>query len=116
MEQGLADLIIFDSISNLNLEPTLRLGFKDIINPLLQKIQEYNTSLIFLSQIRHDSENGGITTPKNTAISDVANIRIMLDQVSLIKHLDVVIGKRVGVNIYKNTLADTNRTEFELFI
>lgn len=113
MEQGLADLIIFDSISALNISTEVSL--KNILNPLLQKIVEYNTSLIFISQIRNDLLEGGLTTPHNGVLNDVSNIRIMLKKLSIIKQEELIVGKTIEVNIYKNDLAVPVVKQIELF-
>ena len=113
MEEGLADIIIFDSVSQLS-NPLVSL--KTIVNPLLQKIVEYKTTLIFLSQIRHDLIEGGFTTPLNNALNDVCNIRIMLNFLNVIKHEEVVIGHKLQVQVYKNDLAPLATTEIELFV
>jgi recombination protein RecA len=113
MEQGLADLIVFDTISAIPLDG---ITLKDILNPLLQNLVKYDSSLLLLSQIRNDLAQGGITTPSNSIIDDVSNIRIMLRKKSIIKHLDVIIGHKVEVDIYKNDLATPAKTEIELFI
>lgn len=117
MEQGLADIIIFDSISNLPLMPDgENIALKTVINPLLQKLQEYKTSLVFLSQIRHDLVEGGDTTPRNLALNDLCNIRMMFKFLQTIKHQEVVIGHKIEVDIYKNDLASPAKTNIELFI
>jgi recombination protein RecA len=117
MENGLADLIIFDSVSNLPMmQDGENLALKTVINPLLQKLQEYNTSLIFLSQIRTDLVEGGDVTPRNLALNDLCNIRMMFKFLSTVKHEEVVIGHRIEVDIYKNDLASPAKTNIELFI
>ena len=117
MEQGLADIIIFDSISNLPLMADgENIALKTVINPLLQKLQEYKTSLIFLSQIRADLIEGGDTTPRNLALNDLCNMRLMFRFKQVIKHQEVVIGHKIEVDIYKNDLASPAKTEIELFI
>ena len=113
MENGLADIIIFDSVSQLA-NPTVSL--KTIVNPLLQKIVEYKTTLIFLSQIRHDLIAGGFTTPLNNVLHDICNIRIMFNFLNTIKHQEVVIGHKIEVEVYKNDLASPAKTEIELFV
>lgn len=117
MKEGLADIIIFDSISNLPLlSEDNNIPLKTMINPLLQKLIEYKTTLIFLSQIRKDLINGGNTTPRNLALDDLCNIRIMFNFLSVIKHQEVVIGHKLEVDIYKNDMAPLAKTEIELFV
>jgi recombination protein RecA len=111
MEQGLADIIIFDSVSALNLTSSL----KEVLNPLLQKIVQYNTSLILLSQVRQDLENGGLTTPQNTILDQICNIRIMLKKLSIIKQEELIVGKTLEINIYKNDLSVPVVKQIELF-
>jgi recombination protein RecA len=111
MEQGLADLIIFDSVSALEVTDSL----KEILNPLLKKIAEYNTTLIFLSQVRNDLTNGGKTTPHNGALEDVSNIRIMLKSLSIIKQEELIVGKTLEVNVYKNDLSVPSVKQIDLF-
>jgi len=111
IENRLADIIIFDSVSALNLNCSL----KEVLNPLLQKIVEYNTSLILLSQVRQDLENGGLTTPHNTELDHICNIRIMLKKLSIIKQEELIVGKTVEVNIYKNSLSVPCVKQIELF-
>lgn len=113
MKEGLADLIIFDSVSSI--DPSA-ISLKQVINPLLRKLLEYKSSLVFLSQIREDLANGGQVTPMMNEINDLSNIRMMLKKVESIKHLDVLIGKKVEVNIYKNDLATPAKAQIELYI
>jgi recombination protein RecA len=112
MEQGLADLIIIDSVSAMNIEGSL----KDVLNPLLQKIVEYNTAIILISQVRQDLENGGLTTPHNGVLDQVCNVRMMLKQLHIIKQEELIVGKTVEVNIYKNDMATPEVKQVELFI
>lgn len=111
MENGLADVIIFDSVSSLEVTDSL----KEILNPLLAKIVEYNTALIFISQVRNDLTNGGKTTPHNGALEDVSNIRIMLKSLSIIKQEELIVGKTLEVNIYKNDLSVPSVKQIDLF-
>lgn len=111
MEEGLADLIIFDSVSALEVTDSL----KEILNPLLKKIVEYNTTLIFISQVRNDLTNGGKTTPHNGALEDVSNVRIMLKQLSIIKQEELIVGKTLEVNVYKNDLSVPSVKQIDLF-
>ena len=113
IKEGLADLIIFDSISALNLKEGQSL--KEIINPLLKKLVEYNTSLIFLSQIRQDLIEGGQTTPNNKVLDDVCNIRIMLKQLHIIKQEELIVGKTLEVNVYKNDSFVPKVVQVDLF-
>lgn len=113
MKEGLADIIIFDSISAMNRGDK---SVKDIINPLLKEIVEFNSSLIFLSQIRTDLVEGGTTTPSNNELDHICNVRMMLRKMESIKHQEVLIGKRVEVDIYKNELASPAKTFIELYI
>lgn len=113
MKEGLADFIIFDSVSALNVGDTC---LRYVINPLLQKLLEYKSSLIFLSQVRVDLENHQHVTPYMNEINDIANIRMKLVKINSIKHQDILIGKRVLADIYKNDLANPASAEIELYI
>lgn len=115
MKEGLADIIIFDSISQLSLNNSLP-SLKEIINPLLQKLSEYKTTLLFLSQTRKDLIEGGNVTPLNKQLDDICNIRIMFNFKSIIKHQEVVIGHKIEVDIYKNSMSSIGKTEIELFV
>jgi recombination protein RecA len=117
IQDGYADLIIFDSISALDIEGSL----KDILNPLLQKIVESKTAIIFTSQLRQDMENGGMTTPQNTILDQVCNVRMMLKKSGMIKQHseavkgDIVIGYTVEVNVYKNDLKSPAVEKIEIY-
>lgn len=117
MKEGLADVIIFDSISNLPLvNDNEQIALKTVINPLLQQLREYNTSLLFISQIRKDLVEGGNITPRNEALNDLCNMRMMFNFKHVIKHQEVVIGHQIEIDIYKNELASPAKTEIELFV
>ena len=114
MKEGLADLIIFDSISALNLNSET-ITLKEVLNPLLQKLLEYNTSLIFLSQVREDLVEHCKTTPYNSVLDDICNIRIMLKTLHIIKQEELEIGKTLEVNVYKNELGVPSVKQIDLF-
>jgi recombination protein RecA len=119
MEQGLADIIVIDSISNIPNVP-----LKQILNPLLKKIVEYNTCLILASQVRNDLDFGRYKTPFMLELNDIANIRMLLKVTGGIKTpmavgtavQDMLIGKKVLVDIYKNDLTQPAQTNIDLYI
>lgn len=117
MENGLADVIIIDSVSALDLGD---LALKDILNPILKNLVQYNTSLVLLSQTREDIKEHVITTPHNGALNDLCNVRIMLNKKQVLKIVDsadqTTIGKTLEVNVYKNDLAVPQVTFIDLFI
>ena len=114
MKEGMANLIIFDSISALNLNSET-ITLKEVLNPLLQKLLEYNTSLIFLSQVREDLVEHCKTTPYNSVLDDICNIRIMLKTLHIIKQEELEIGKTLEVNVYKNELGVPSVKQIDLF-
>lgn len=113
MKEGLADFIIFDSISAVD---TTEVSLKEMINPIRRHLLEYQSSIIMLSQVREDLSQGGQTTPHMRDLDEIANVRMMMKSLHGIKHEDVLIGKEVEIDIYKNDLATPAKAVIEIYI
>lgn len=113
MKEGFADFIIFDSISAVD---TSKVSLKEMVNPIRRHLLEYKSSLILLSQVREDLSNGGQVTPYMNDLDEIANVRMMMKKLHGIKHEDVLIGKEVEVDIYKNDLATPAKAVIEIYI
>jgi recombination protein RecA len=108
--QSGVDLIVFDSISQCaNVELLLQ--------NISQLISGTKVTVILLSQVRHNFKNFNCyNTPKMKVLNQYSNIRMNLKILGSIKKDGKLIGKKIGIDIYKNSVSKPNNCEIEVFL
>ena len=108
---GLIDLVVFDSIS------MYKEGIEKVLAETSKILAGTKITIILASQIRNNFEDPrDYNTPFMKVLNQYCNIRIMLKKMETLKHKDIMIGKRVEVNIYKNVMAHPKSTDIEIYV
>lgn len=108
---NLVDVIVFDTISSFGD------GILNILQELVKDIVGTKITVLIASQIRENFEDPrDYNTPYMKVLNQYSNIRMYLKKIETLKHKDILIGKRVSVDIYKNLLSHPRSAEIEIYI
>lgn len=109
ISKHLVDVVVFDSISQLGE------GIPFILQEIARDIIGTKVTVILTSQIRQGEHYNDYKTPYMASLNQYCNIRMMLEKTVSIKHQDILIGKKVSVDIYKNAMSEPKTTEIEIY-
>ena len=107
---NLVDVVVFDSISQLGEDIPF------VLQELAKDIVGTKVTVILASQLRHNFDDPrDYKTPFMPTLNQYCNVRIMLKKVESIKHGEILIGRKLDINVYKNDLFYPKTCEIELY-
>jgi recombination protein RecA len=110
INDGLIKVLVIDSISSFGG------NISTVLEGLTKLITNKDITVVLTSQIRHNYEDArDYKTPYMKVINRYANIRVMLRKITSIRHEHIIIGRKVTVDIYKNSVANPKSTETEIY-
>lgn len=111
IQQNLVDVIVFDTISAYGD------GMINIFQELVKDIAGTKITVLLASQIRENFEDPrDYNTPYMKILNQYCNIRLFMKKIESLKHCGIFIGKKVAIDIYKNTLYHPSSTEIEIYV
>jgi len=110
IKKNLVDIIVFDSISQLGE------GIPFILQELSRDIVGTKVSVILASQLRHNFDDPrDYKTPYMQVLNQYSNIRMMIKKLESIKHGEVLIGRKIEINIYKNEMFYPKTCDIDIY-
>lgn len=110
VSKGLIDVIVVDSISMYGD------GMVELLQEFTKLQSTNNVTVILTSQLRHNFDDPrDYKTAHMKVLNQYCNVRIMLKKVESIKIDNILIGRRVSVDVYKNSVVHPNSTEIEIY-